>query len=142
MEAALVLGLVFMVMGMTIKEAYTIHDEITGSMILEEALERASYNRDEKKEDTYFTGQAEEQGNPRLWLGKYSARLKRKTGKISGYASAGAWALEIERGAFRPELFLRRTAALTEMGNGQDDGGSQTGNEPELYGPEAGTGKK
>ena len=143
-EAALVLGLVFMVMGMTIKEAYTIHDEITGSMILEEALERASYNRDEKKEDTYFTGQAEEQGNPRLWLGKYSARLKRKTGKISGYASAGAWALEIERGAFRPELFLRRTAALTEMGNGQDDGGSgvQTGNEPELYGPEAGTGKK
>lgn len=143
-EAALVLGLVFMVMGMTIKEAYTIHDEITGSMILEEALERASYNRDEKKEDTYFTGQAEEQGNPRLWLGKYSARLKRKTGKISGYASAGAWALEIERGAFRPELFLRRTAALTEMGNGQDDGGSgvQTGNEPELYGPEAGTGEK
>ena len=92
-EAALVLALVFMVMGMTIKEAYTIHDEITGSMILEEALERASYNRDEKKEDTYFTGQAEEQGNPRLWLGKYSARLKRKTGKISGYASAGAWAL-------------------------------------------------
>ena len=74
MEAALVLALVFMVMGMTIKEAYTIHDEITGSMILEEALERASYNRDEKKEDTYFTGQAEEQGNPRLWLGKYSAR--------------------------------------------------------------------
>ena len=43
-EAALVLALVFMVMGMTIKEAYTIHDEITGSMILEEALERASYN--------------------------------------------------------------------------------------------------
>lgn len=143
-EAALVLALVFMVMGMAIKEAYTIHDEITGSMILEEALERASYNRDEKKEDTYFTGQAEEQGNPRLWLGEYSARLKRKIGKISGYASAGAWTLEIERGAFHPELFLRRTAALTEMGNGQDDGGSevQTGNEPELYGPEAGTGEK
>ncbi len=59
-EAALVFALVFMVMGMAIKEAYTIHDEITGSMILEEALERASYNRDEKKEDTYFTGQAED----------------------------------------------------------------------------------
>ena len=41
-EAALVFALVFMVMGMAIKEAYTIHDEITGSMILEEALERAS----------------------------------------------------------------------------------------------------
>ena len=54
MEAALVLALVFMVMGMTIKEAYTIHDEITGSMILEEALERASYNRDEKKEGYLF----------------------------------------------------------------------------------------
>ena len=143
-EAALVLALVFMVMGMAIKEAYTIHDEITGSMILEEALERASYNRDEKKEDTYFTGQAEEQGNPRLWLGEYSARLKRKTGKISGYASAGAWTLELERGAFHPELFLRRTAALVEMGNNRDDGGSgvQTGNEPELYGPKAGTGEK
>ena len=109
-----------------------------------DVYKRQSYNRDEKKEDTYFTGQAEEQGNPRLWLGEYSARLKRKIGKISGYASAGAWTLEIERGAFHPELFLRRTAALTEMGNGQDDGGSgvQTGNEPELYGPEAGTGEK
>ena len=113
-------------------------------MILEEALEQAAYNRDEKKEASYFAGQAGKRGNPRLWLGEYSARIEGKTGKISGYASAGAWTMEIERGAFRPELFLRRTAALTEMGNGQDDGGSgvQTGNEPELYGSEAGAGKK
>lgn len=139
-EAALILGMVFMVMGVSIKEAYVVHDKATGSMILEEALEQAAYNRDEEIEDPYFAGQAEKKGNPRLWLGEYSVRIERRAGKLSGCASAGAWTLEIERGAFRPEAFLRRTAALMEMGNRQNDGGSgvQTGNEPELYGSEAG----
>lgn len=124
MEAALVLGVVFLTLMTVIKEAYVLHDTTTGSMILEETLEKAGYNRDDTRDEEYFTGLGEQMGNPRLWLGGYDVEMEIDTKRVSGAAKAGDWGLQMEFHRFRPEMFMRRLEALMEMGNGQDDSGS------------------
>lgn len=118
------LGVVFLTLMAVIKEAYVLHDTATGSMILEEMLEKAGYNRDDTREAEYFSGMGEQMGNPRLWLGKYDVELEIDTDRVSGTAKAGDWSLQMEFHRFHPEVFMRRLEALMEMGNGQDDSGS------------------
>lgn len=118
------LGIVFLTLAAIIKEAYTLHDTVTGSMILEETLTEAGYNHDEEKDETYFAGRGEERGNPRLWLGAYGVELKIGDGKAVGNAAAGDWNVRMEFQRFRPELFLRRIEALTEMGKMKNGSGS------------------
>lgn len=118
------LGVVFLTLMAVIKEAYVLHDTVTGSMILEETLEKAGYNRDEARDTEYFADLGEQMGNPRLWLGAYGVELEIEADKTAGTASAGDWKMQMELKRFRPELFMLRLAALMEMGNGQDDSGS------------------
>jgi len=119
-EAALVLSIVFLAMMAVIKEAYILHDTVTGSMVLAETAELAACNRDEEKGEEYFSGYGEKRGNPRLWLGKYGIGIRMDDRKITGEASAGEWRLQMEVTRFRPETFLRRAAALKETVDGWD----------------------
>lgn len=119
-EAAMVLGIVLLTIGVLIKEAYTLHDTVTGSMILEETLEKARFGRGESENLKYYEQQGEKLGSPRLWLGDYDLDLKVNEKAIEGNAEAGKWVLHMERKIFRPDIFLRRTEALLEMGNGQN----------------------
>lgn len=73
-EASMVLSVVLLSMAAFIRYAYTVHDMVTGSMILEETLERARNNVDEKKKTDSFEQEGSLMGNPRLYLGTYEIR--------------------------------------------------------------------
>lgn len=139
-EATVVLGVLFFCFSAILKQAYILHDTVTGTMILEEMLENARVSQNE--EMAAFKEQGERMGNPRLWLGDYQMEIELKGKNIYGKASADGWVQEIEMGEFRPGRFLRRCEAVIEIGKElRDDGnGIQTGNEPELYGHTSDTG--
>lgn len=134
------LGIVFLTLTAVIKDAYILHDTVTGSIILEETVAKAAYNRDEEKDAAYFADWGEETGTPRLWLGAYRVELEIEERKAVGSAAAGDWDIRMELQRFRPEVFMRRIEALAEMGKMQNgsEGGISTGNEPELYGSGSG----
>ena len=71
----MVLGIVFLTIGALIKEAYILHDTVTGSMILEETMEKARYSRDGSENLKYYEQNGENLGSPRLWLGNYDLDL-------------------------------------------------------------------
>lgn len=135
-EAAMVLGIVFFCFALVLKQAYVLHDTVTGTMILEEMLENARVNQDENIESAAFAKQGEITGNPRLWLGEYRMEIGLNSEKACGKTYAGDWTQEMEIDLFRPGRFLRRCEAIKEIGKELHDGGSgvQEGNEPELYG--------
>ena len=120
----MVLGVVFLALGAVIREAYILCDEVTGAMILEETLERLRYNREEKKDETFFEALGEKEGNPRLWLGKYQLELDMGGSRSSGCGAAGDWRLQMEMKNFEPETFLRKLEAFRALRRGQDDSGS------------------
>ena len=119
-EAAMVLGIVFLTIGVLIKEAYILHDTVTGSMILEETMEKVRYSKDRSGNLKQYEQDGEKLGSPRLWLGNYDLDLRINEREIEGKAEAGKWALYMERKLFQPAAFLRRTEALLEMGYDQN----------------------
>lgn len=119
-EAAMVLGIVFLTIGALIKEAYILHDTVTGSMILEEMMEKVRYSRDGSENLRYYEQNGEKLGSPRLWLGDYDLDLGINERIIEGNARAGKWILHMEMKSFEPAAFLRRTEALLEMGYDQN----------------------
>ena len=121
-EAAFVMIIVLFAIGLVIQSAYTLHDEVTGKMILEAVIEEARYNITEEKKEGYFSERGTKMGNPRLWLGDYRVNIDMTGGKVSGKAAAGEWSAQIELSEFRPELFLRRLEAFREKKGGKADG--------------------
>ena len=117
-EASMVLSVVLLSMAAFIRYAYTVHDMVTGSMILEETLERARNNVDEKKKTDSFEQEGSLMGNPRLYLGTYEIHLK--VGALTD-ASAGDWSLHMERADIHPETFLRQQDALRKIKDRIDD---------------------
>lgn len=144
-EATLVLGVVFMTIALLIQYAYTEHDKVTGTIILEEVLIRARKDYEEEYSDAFFEDVGKQLGNPRLWMGEYEIEISKKLNKIEGKASAGEWSKEIEVDLFRPSTFLRQKDSLQRLmkdGEGNDDRAYrvQTGDEQELYGDSFGNG--
>ena len=70
-EASIILSVVLLSLAAFIRYAYTVHDTVTGSMILEETLERARNNVNKKKTIDSFEQEGSQMGNPRLYLGAY-----------------------------------------------------------------------
>lgn len=121
-EAMLVLSIVFFTVALIIQNAYVIHDRVTGTMILEETVERIRYSREERAEE--ITREGKERGNPRLWLGHYEIQMKEDTKKARGKATAGKWSKEIEMKKFKPEQLIRKYRALMEIGEWAEKDGS------------------
>lgn len=111
-EASIILSVVLLSLAAFIRYAYTVHDTVTGSMILEETLERARNNVNEKKTIDSFEQEGSQMGNPRLYLGALTAE---------GDAAAGDWSLHIERADIHPETFLRQQDALKKIKDRIDD---------------------
>lgn len=114
-EASLVLSILLLSLASMIRYAYTIHDTVTGSMILEETIERARNRADKTKQAEMFAKEGSALGNPRLYLGTYEIQLKEGILGIQGDAKAGEWSLHMERAGFYPEEFLRQQDALKKI---------------------------
>lgn len=120
-EAAIVMAIVLSALGFIIKESCVLYDEVTGAMILEEALENSRYSKAGEKKGEYFAEKGEQQGNPRLRLGKYEITIAETNGWVKGRAEAGRWQKQIEMRRHDPERFLRRIQALLEKRCMPDD---------------------
>ena len=70
-EASIVMSVVILSLASLIRYAYTVHDTVTGGMILEETIERVRNNVDKKKTPDMFEAEGTRMGNPRLFLGEY-----------------------------------------------------------------------
>jgi len=114
-ETALILSAVLLFLAAFIRHAYRIHDTVTGSMILEETIERARNNVDVERTEEQFAVEGSRMGNPRLCLGVYEIALKQESGSLKGYAKAGDWRLQLERTDIHPETFLRQQDALKKI---------------------------
>ena len=142
-EAAFVLGIVFMSLALLIRYAYAEHDKVTGTMILEEMVIRA--RREEDDSETYFEDMGDQLGNPRLWFDEYEVDISRERDMVSGKASSGEWEKEIEVDIFQPSTYLRQKEFLEEVLKDREEHEDrenrvQAGNEPELYGDPFGSG--
>lgn len=120
-EASVILSVVLLSLAAFIRYAYTVHDMVTGSMILEETLERARNNVNEEKTTDSFEQEGSQAGNPRLSLGAYEIRLNLGTMTAEGDASAGDWSIHMERADIQPEEFLRQQDALRKIKDRIDD---------------------
>ena len=114
-EASIVMSVVILSLASLIRYAYTVHDTVTGSMILEETIERVRKNVDKKKTPDMFEAEGTRMGNPRLFLGEYTIGLKTGITGITGDASAGDWHLSMERTDFQPATFLRKQDAAKKI---------------------------
>lgn len=114
-EASIVMSVVILSLASLIRYAYTVHDTVTGSMILEETIERVRNNVDKKKTPDMFEAEGTRMGNPRLFLGEYTISLKTGITGITGDASAGDWHLSMERTDFQPATFLRKQDAAKKI---------------------------
>ncbi len=114
-EAAFVIPIIFFVLMLIIQRAYIIHDTVSGSMILEESVERVRYRTDHDLKPEVFADQGEEAGNPRLWLGSYTVEITEDLLRTGGKASAGDWREEIDMNTFDPARYLRVTRAAQEL---------------------------
>lgn len=134
-EAVLVLAVVFFTFGTLIEQAYRLHDFTSGTMILEEMLEKTRRSWWEEKPEDLFTKEGEEKGRSGIFLGEYELQLKSRGSRVDGVMMAGNRESRIEMKEFRPEVFLRRYEALWAMGDGSNEDGSgvQKRNEPKLY---------
>lgn len=120
-EAAIVMAIVLSALGFMINETCILYDEVTGAMILEEALENSRYSKAGKTKGEYFAERGEQQGNPRLRLGKYEITIAETNSWVKGRAEAGGWQKQIEMRRHDPERFLRRIQALLEKRCMPDD---------------------
>lgn len=120
-EAAIVMAIVLSALGFMVKKSYILYDEVTGAMILEEALENARYSKAGAKKGVDFAEKGEQQGNPRLWLGQYEITIAETNGWVKGRAEAGTWQKQIEMRRHDPGRFLRRVQALLEKRCMPDD---------------------
>ena len=120
-EASIILSVVLLSLAAFIRYAYTVHDAVAGSMILEETLERARNNVNEKKTIDSFEQEGSQMGNPRLYLGAYELHLNLGALSAEGDAAAGDWSLHIERADIHPETFLRQQDALKKIKDRIDD---------------------
>ena len=143
-EAAILLGIILILYGFLIQYAVRLHGEVTGAMILEEALERARYGTGDQQEIDRLEERAESMGNSGLSADEYRLEIHAGNGRMTGKAEAGNWSLSMETDTFQAGEFLRRLDAAEKIGKELTDGwsGVQTGDEPELHGDTAGTGEE
>lgn len=143
-EAAILLGIILILYGFLIQYAVRLHGEVTGAMILEEALERARYGTGDQQEIDRLEEWAESMGNSGLSTDEYRLEIHAGNGRTTGKVEAGSWSFSMETDTFQAGEFLRRLDAAEKIGKELTDGwsGVQTGDEPELYGDTAGTGEE
>lgn len=121
-EAALVLSVVFLAIAALIRHALCVHDMVSGSMILEEMVEKIRFRKDGDEWENVYEAEGMRKGNPRPYLGDYKIDIQLESRQASGTAKAGGWEGQIYMKRFQPETFLRQMEAMLEIGDVMDAG--------------------
>lgn len=116
-ETAWAMAVFCLVMVVLIQQAYRLHDETKNGMSLQEAIELARHDEDER------TDEIGKEANARLGLVLSMDRVylevergkKQAAGCVSGQQNDGKWNLEISSGIYDSEEFLRKMAALKQL---------------------------
>lgn len=138
-ESAMVLGVIFFTFSALIRHAFTLHDTVTGTMILSEVLDAARYDFEGENVLQELEERGTKLGDLGLWLGKYEINMQEGSDGIAGAAAAGEWMTRIDLKKSRPADVLRGIAAVEEIGGFLDVGsGIQERNESELPDPQTG----
>ena len=116
---------IFLAVVSLLSHAFQVHDMVSGTMILEETMEKARHLSKDDPETEEYVREGISRGNPRLWLGAYTLKIMEEESQVTGTAQAGDWEAEVELRRCQPEVFLRRTEAVLEMGDltGAGEGG-------------------
>ena len=120
------LPVIFLAVVSLLSHAFQVHDMVSGTMILEETMEKARHLSKDDPEIEEYVREGISRGNPRLWLGAYTLKITEEESQVTGKAQAGDREAEVElRRCQQPEAFLRRTEAVLEMGDltGAGEGG-------------------
>lgn len=105
-EAAMVMSIVLLVILQIIRGAFFLHDQVRGTMVLEEAIEQV--RRGEWDETlTKAERQGNEKSSPMFHLSDYRINLKKSSAVYKGTAKSRQWEKEIVIRSFNPEEFLR-----------------------------------
>lgn len=104
----MVMGVVLVTLLAMIQYGCTLHDEVTGAMILEETLEKTRFQPEDMLKEALknAAGEGTKRGNLRIWLGEYSLTAGESLVDVFGEAVAGNWKLEMKIPKYRPGEFL------------------------------------
>ena len=119
-EAALIMSAVIMVLWLMIQRAYVLHDQVTGSMILHEAVELSVQEKNPELSRT--AGLGVEALDGLFTFSGSRMQLSRNGDAIEGSASCGQWSRKIQIKEYQPQEFLRKITLLEELG--ERDGNS------------------
>lgn len=110
-EAAFVMAIALLIIGSIIKEGFFLHDQVRGTLVLQEAVELIRRGEWEKgMEEAVKVGH--KRAAPLFTFSDYQLNLKDRGIYYQGIAQSGAWKKEIRIRAFNPEEFLRLARGL------------------------------
>lgn len=111
------MAVVLWAMLFTIQAAFHLRDEVTGSMALQESVQRLRHNESEDPQDAESWA-LKRAGEPFSWKEyRYDLQLSGNalTGeKVKAEGTGGSWKLSIEQDVFDPENFLRMLTLLDQ----------------------------
>lgn len=116
-EAAFVMSMVLWAMLCTIQAAFYLRDEVTGSMALQESVQRLRHNESEdpKEAENWALKRAGESFSWKKYRYELQLSGNALTGKkVKAEGAGGSWKLLIEQDIFDPENFLRMLTLLDQ----------------------------
>lgn len=116
LEAAIVVSVVLLSLWTMIHRAYQLHDQVTGNMILHEAVELSVHGEEPDFSERARSGSEALDGL--FTFHGSDMELKQKGDTIEGRASCGEWSRQIIIKDYCPQGFLRKVTLLEELGEG------------------------
>lgn len=116
LEAAIVVSVVILSLWTMIHRAYQLHDQVTGNMILHEAVELSVHGEEPDFSERARSGSEALDGL--FTFHGSDMELKQKGDTIEGRASCGEWSRQIIIKDYCPQGFLRKVTLLEELGEG------------------------
>lgn len=110
-EAAFVMAAVLLVIGSIIKEGFFLHDQVRGTLVLQETIELIRRGEWENGTEE-AAGIGQKKSAPMFSFSDYHLSLKDLGIYYQGTAQSGAWKKEIRIRIFNPEDFLRLARGL------------------------------
>src|SRR5699024_5656400 len=114
-EAALVLPVIFLAVVSLLSHAFQVHDMVSGTMILEETMEKARHLGKDDPEAEEYVREGISRGNPRLWLGAYTLKITEEEYKETGKTQAEDNKKEVELRRSQTDTLVSRRETVPKV---------------------------